>query len=161
MPLVRDVFMVAIRDDNPASWSMASQPAAGPRRETPPAGPAGRPCTKLPPMACLHIFPIFLRCAFQICLVYVLWFMCCTVVNGCHKGIVERSALICVISKIHHTNSCCSYSCVFVFWKRRTCCRSFSELSRLCLWIFFQFFQTSCVCLSHFIFYSVICSYLL
>ena len=48
------------------------EPAAGPRRETPPAGPAGRPCTKLPPMACLHIFPIFLRCAFQICLVYVL-----------------------------------------------------------------------------------------
>jgi hypothetical protein len=43
------------------------KPAAGPRRETPPAGPAGRPRTKLTPwhVSCLVLQYLFTFCACQ------------------------------------------------------------------------------------------------
>ena len=65
--LVRDVFMVAIRDDVWFCFFEHGKPAAGPRRETPPAGPAGRPHTKFPPG--IHPCPVlFLSSLLCLCL---------------------------------------------------------------------------------------------
>ena len=48
-------------------WEVPGWPAAGPRRETPPAGPAGRPHTKFPPG--IHPCPVlFLSSLLCLCL---------------------------------------------------------------------------------------------